>query len=312
MDIVEPGRQEIAGAPATCDLRFSLQNRYASARLVKSLASLGVSNEAVTVSGRALRSEAEISRAEFLAVGVESIRSRFVEFLDEHRLPRPDSLLVLDLEPRGFAPRQLGDFEADDKLQRKLIDAYRRRIRVARQELRQREVSGVRLGLYQVIVPDGRGANSEGFERRMRGYRVAGDQGMYDQLDFICPVLYQRFGPDDAAAVTLRRWITASTRQGIEASVELTRRNGEPIPLIPIMSCWVFNGRSENNRYAVSPELLARQLEVVQRGVGMAGILFWSGWQTRREMETAREPVEPIDLAEFLTEVGSLPWPGCP
>jgi hypothetical protein len=311
MDVVEPAGQDIAGPPATCDLRFSLQNRYASARLSGSLAALGVSSDAVTVSGRALRSEAEVDQAEFLAASGESIRGRFVQFLDEHRLPRDHSLLVLDLEPRGFAPRQLGDFEADRKLQHRLIDAYRRRIRAARQVVRQREVSGVRLGLYQVIVPDGRGASSEGFEQRMRGYRTAGDRGMYDQLDFICPVLYQRFGPDDAAAVTLRRWITASTRQGIEASLELTRRNGQPVPLVPIMSCWVFNGRSENNRYAVAPELLARQLDIVQRGVGIAGILFWSGWQTRREMETARDPVEPIDLAEFLTDVGALPWPGC-
>jgi hypothetical protein len=56
---------------------------------------------------------------------------------------------------------------------------------------------------------------------------------------------------------------------------------------------------------------VARQLRIVQRAVGVDAILFWSGWQTKQEMKTAKKPVEPIDIADFLLSTGSLPWPGC-
>jgi hypothetical protein len=300
---------------ATCDFRFSLQNRYAEDSLVNALTKLGISNRAVTISGRATRSEREISKEDFIGAKVEEIRTRLTNFLDEHELPRDNDLVILDMEPQGFAPVRLGEFAEDKnkKLLRDLIAAYRRRIRVARQELRKTRKPGLKLGLYQVIVPDGKGQQSEEFKRRMRGYAEAGEQGMYDQLDFICPVLYQRFDSDDATPETLRKWLAASTRQAIEGSLSLSRRNGSRIPLVPVLSFWVFNKRPPNDpvRPAVAPESLARQLQIVQDAVGIEAILFWSGWQTTDEMNSDKKPVEPIDIHDFLVSVGSLPWPGC-
>jgi hypothetical protein len=215
------------------------------------------------------------------------------------------------MEPKDFAPRRLGEFEDDRKLQRALIAAYVRRIRVAREVLRQTKRRGLKLGLYQVIVPDGKGRSTCEFEQSMRGYREAGEQGMYDQLNVICPVLYQRFGSDDAKPETLRKWLAAATKQGIDASLTLTRRNRSVLPLAPLLSFWVFNGNSHNNRYAVRPERLARQLRIVQAAVRIEAIVFWSGWQTPEEMTKAKKPVEEIVIADFLDSVGSLPWPGC-
>jgi hypothetical protein len=91
----------------------------------------------------------------------------------------------------------------------------------------------------------------------------------------------------------------------------LTRRNRTRIPLAPLLSFWVFNGNSDNDRDAVQPESLARQLEIVQDAVGVEVIVFWSGWQTKEEMRTAKEPVEELVIDDFLDSVGSLPWPGC-
>jgi hypothetical protein len=298
-------------ATATCDIRFSLQNGYASDDLVHGLDPLGVSNAAVTISGRALRSEKDISIERFLAADVESIRTRFVRFLEANRVARPGDLLILDLEPQGFAPRALGMFVEREKELRQLVEAYRRRIRVARQELRRRKLPGLRLGLYQVIVPDGRGEASEEFEQRMCGYREAGRRGMYDDLDFICPVLYQRFGPLDAGAKRLRQWLDAATRQALDRSLTLTRRNGEGIPLVPILSFWVFNGKSENDRDAVTPASIGLQLQLVQQSAGIEAILFWSGSETPSGMRRAKEPVEEIDIVELLDSTGALPWPGC-
>ena len=296
--------------PATCDFRFSLQNRYAGQRLLDGLATLHVSNRAVTLSGRATRSGTGMSREEFIATDAAAIRTAFTNFLDVHDLPRADDLVILDMEPEKCAPRHLGDFEGTELAE--LITAYRRRIHIARQVLQEQEIPRLRLGLYQVIVPDGKGRNSPGFRRRMTGYRQAGCQGMYDELDFICPVLYHRFGIADADPATVRRWVARSTRQAIDGSLELARSDGGRIPLVPIVSFWVFNGGSSNNRRATLPDAVALQLDAVQRSIGIAAVLFWSGWQTKHEMETAEDPVEGIDLIEFMEQVGSLPWPGCP
>jgi hypothetical protein len=134
---------------------------------------------------------------------------------------------------------------------------------------------------------------------------------MYDQLDFICPVLYQRFGSDDAKPTTLRRWLDAATKQAIDESLTLTRRNRSLLPLVPVLSFWVFNGNSDNDRNAVQPESLARQLRIVQEAVRIEAIVFWSAWQTKEEMRTADKPVEEIAIDNFVDSVGSLPWPGC-
>jgi hypothetical protein len=296
---------------ATCDFRFSLQNRHADDTFVDELAEFGISNRAVTISGRATMSEKGISRADFIDAKAREIRTKLEGFLDKHYLPRDNDLVILDMEPKDFAPRRLGEFEDDKKLQRALIAAYVRRIRVAREVLRQTKRRGLKLGLYQVIVPDGKGRSTCEFEQSMRGYREAGEQGMYDQLNVICPVLYQRFGSDDAKPETLRKWLAAATKQGIDASLTLTRRNRSVLPLAPLLSFWVFNGNSHNNRYAVRPERLARQLRIVQAAVRIEAIVFWSGWQTPEEMTKAKKPVEEIVIADFLDSVGSLPWPGC-
>jgi hypothetical protein len=310
-------------ATATCDIRFSLQNSYASDDLVNALDPLGVSNAAVTISGRALRSEKEISIDSFLAANVKSIRTRFADYLDANRLPRPRDLVILDLEPRGFAPRALGEFVERKKELRELVAAYMRRIRVARQELRERKLPGLQLGLYQVIVPHGQGESSDEFEQRMDGYRAAGHLGMYDDLDFICPVLYQRFGPRDTSAERLSKWLDAMTRQALDQSVTVTRRNGKRLPLVPILSFWVLNGKSANNRDAVTPASIALQLGLVQDSTGIQAILFWSGsepepepeseteTESESEMARAKKPVEDINIVELLHNAGASPWPGC-
>jgi hypothetical protein len=56
---------------------------------------------------------------------------------------------------------------------------------------------------------------------------------------------------------------------------------------------------------------VALQLEIVRQAVGVAAVVFWSGWQTKQEMKSAPKPVEPIDIYNSLCSVGSLPWPQC-
>lgn len=152
---------------ATCDFRFSLQNRYAEDSLVDKLTNLGISNCAVTISGSATLSERDIERGDFIGAKPEEIRTKLTDFLEEHELPRGNDLVILDMEPKGIAPVRLGEFTNDVPVLRDLVAAYRRRIRVARQVLRQTKRPGLKLALYQVIVPDGKGQSTSEFDQRM-------------------------------------------------------------------------------------------------------------------------------------------------
>jgi len=60
----------------------------------------------------------------------DEIRTSLKRYLKQHA-PRADDLLVIDMEPDGIAPRQLGAFVKDTKLPQSPIEAYRRRIRIA-------------------------------------------------------------------------------------------------------------------------------------------------------------------------------------
>ncbi len=246
----------------TCDIRFSLQGRYAGDPLRGELEAFGITNNAV----------------------------------------------LIHMEPGDLAPRHLGGF-GDEELAT-IVEAYKTRIRVARQRLGG---SGAKLGLYQVIVPDGKGRANPAFLRSMKGYREAGRLGMYDDLDYIVPVLYVRFGPHDGkTGEEFKGWVDDATRQAIDASLTLTRSNRRSIPLCPILSFWVLAGpNTVHNRDAISPETMLRQLRIVRGYCGIGAIVLWSAWETVKEMTSAEDPVEPIIFRNFLAEVGELPPPGC-
>ena len=80
---------------------------------------------------------------------------------------------------------------------------------------------------------------------------------------------------------------------------------------MPILSFWVFNGKSENDHDAVTPASIALQLQLVQDSARIKAILFWSGSETPSGMRRAKEPVEEINIVEVLGSTGTLPWPGC-
>jgi hypothetical protein len=293
---------------ATCDIRFSLQNRYCGLSLAERLTRRGISNDAVTLSGAAVIGGEQVATLEeFAEPKFCDIYEKLTVFLIRNDLQlHADSLVILDIEPPAMAPRHLGDYSGEE-LER-LIRGYRRRIDVAREVLEETGLPGLKLGLYQVIAPTPQGLNTEAFEERMWGYIEAGRQRMYDGLDFVCPVLYQHFEPADGDPPTLHPSDAAATRQAILSSLAVSRSDGTSIPLVPVLSLWFLSG----SRKAVSPASVADQLTIVQRAAGIEAILFWSGWETRDEMRTAPEPVEEINIAAFLSDTGVLPWPGCP
>lgn len=311
--------------PKTCDIRFSLQGRYVSEPdLSTDLSVFGVTNNAITIHGAALEA-AEITVEEFTRSDRSDINRTLRGYLRTHGIdPDTDHLVVLDMEPKDptephpedpsrlerlFHPKDLGTFEGDPR-QNDIIQGFIRRIEVARDVM-----PNAKLGLYQVVAPMGKGQYNESFRDRMQGYRRAGELGMYDQVDYIVPVLYTRFGSCDVTdrddLETIQGWSEALTRQGIEESRTLTRTSGGNIPLVPYLSFWVFNGFSRHDRQAILPETMRRQLCILQEYSEVEIIVLWSGWETEDEMRSYVRPVEPVNFHDFLTNVGEFPISGC-
>jgi len=318
---LQPALSVILGDRGSCDIRFSLQGKYVSDELAAELRQMGIDDTVVTINGSALNAPKTVTEAQFIDVSdaaLAGIRNRFTRYLEDPArglLPRgATDLFILDIEG-VVSPARIGglvdpDPQNPDRRRNAVIDGYKARIRVAREVLLTKDAPDVKLGLYQVILPERRGEMTDDFRNRMSGYCYAGRRGMYDELDYICPVLYQRFGPDDGTAEQVLRWFDDATRQAIDSSLTLTRSNGAVIPLCPVLTFWVANGNSENAFEAISPEPMLWQLRTLRRyrAREVAIIVLWAGAE---DMEGQAKPREDVDFPKFLKDVGELPPPGC-
>lgn len=315
----------------TCDLRFSLQGRYAS---VLDLSPFGITNTAVTIPGRALLAGDGITEEQFIAAALEdggdAIKARLKKFLESSNLQFGlKHLVIFDMEPSypdpadanqntNFSPAQLGRYEDVQRsdgssMQDALIKAYSQRIIVAREVLLDKWPT-VKIGLYGVVVPDGKGEEDARFNQRMQGYTRAGDLGMYDHVDYLVPVLYTRFGEIDASGDLdrLHGWIEQSARQAITNSQKLTRHKGKGIPLAPLLTFWVANGNSLDNRNVILLQTLGLQLRVLRSYCSVEIIVLWSGKETKEEMESDPDfNFDSLDISNFLGTVDELPLSGC-
>ena len=291
-----------------CDVRFTLMRRYPSDL---DLSEFGITNTAVTIHGYALRAGKDITEGEFIKTKEKEISDQWNEYIQAHELkPGRNHILILDMEPRGFSPARLGEYSG--LLQEELIKAYIRRIIVARQFVQEKWPT-VKLGLYQVIRPMSKGQRNDDFIKMMSGYVRAGELGMYDFVDYLVPILYNRFGKSDVDFPTekakLHLWIERATRQAITSPQKLTRRKGDSIPLAPILTFWVANGNSDHDHRVILPETMSLQLRILQEYSSVEIINLWSGSETRQEMK--KTDWEPFRIKKFLGKVDALPLPGC-
>jgi hypothetical protein len=154
-----------------------------------------------------------------------------------------NAIVLIDIEKP-----HLRDLGAKSARQREaIVAAYKVRIEAARAAF-----PNARLALYGTLNPDPRGRSGDRtYLARLRALVEAGEDGLYDELAYLAPVLYVRFGCHDARLGPCDRYwdtLDAYTRLGIDGSARLSRSDGSRPPLLPLLGFKVYNGKSRFHR----------------------------------------------------------------
>ncbi|MDP7030210.1 MAG: hypothetical protein QF733_08320 [Phycisphaerales bacterium] len=252
------------------------QSRYADDPV--SLGEAGVVNDAWMVNGYAVYASKNMNEDEFLGATEADVRDALESYLEaRHDLdPATSNYVILDIE-HPYHPKDFGRFldpsNAWYDLMKfhEVIDAYKLRISVARDLL-----PNARLGLFGVTTPHPFGNPLlEAQIVRQDGFEAAGAAGLYDELDVVCPVIYQRYGPSDSRHHLLEQY----TRMGAESALALQRTDGTSLEVMPLMSLAVFNGGSADHKLPITVEDLATQIAVLE-DLGFQDWMIWAGNDT--------------------------------
>lgn len=261
-------REDIPGLPAGARVDLALQDAYGTL----DLSSLGVGLGAWCMSGSALKCSYADSLladpvAAFLGYTDGEIRAALDAYLGSHPDldPSTSDWIILDLE-HPVHPRDVGEPEYD-LVRPRIVEAFRRRILIARERF-----PNAFLSMYGVIVGDSRGRTTARLLRSMEGYRAMAAGGVFDALDGITPVLYQRFGPDDPYFAT----IGAYTEAVLQESSTLPDSEGRILPLAPLLGFRVYNGGSVNSGDPADVPALRMQVGIALAHPRVARVGFWA------------------------------------
>ena len=242
---------------------IALQNAWFTAADVTPY---GVENGVIVISGHWFLQEGTngMDRPAFLRTRQPKVERRLREFLKRYREDNghpfdrhTDAIIVIDIErPHPKDLWNCGDGPAEDedlvepeadpvmcprKLRREIVRAYVTRINAAREIF-----PNARLALYGTLNPDPQGrSEAPQFSLRQQALKQAGEWRLYDDLAYLVPVLYVRFGCEDEVDGPCdprwHTWLARSTKLGLAGSGELERSDGSDPPLLPLLSFWLVN-----------------------------------------------------------------------
>jgi hypothetical protein len=210
----------------------------------------------------------------FLDKQKSDVKQQIKRFLDRHPTVESETtgLVIMDIEhphPKDF-------HEYRGRVQKRIIEAFKTRAGAARSMF-----PNAKLGFYGTLVPDGRGrADDKTYRARKKALIRAGRLGMFDLVDCLIPVTYPRFGPTD------RSWETyeAYTRLAITGSRALRRTDGATLPVTPLLTYSVANGKSNHHKQLLldlpTPRPLEATLGVQLRVMAEEHVdtaVFWVG-----------------------------------
>lgn len=213
---------------------------------------------------------------EFLDVEVDAVKARLDDYLADHPEISRDTTEIMMMDVEQPHPADLHTHAAE--VRTRIVDAYETRIEALADTFRN-----AKLCMYGTLNPDNRGRpDAEDYLPRLEALRAAGDQGLYDRLDYLVPILYPRFGPGDNEGP----WTSyrAYTEQGIDGSRHLLKSDKTSLPLLPVTGFRVA-GKNTVHKGQLLLDLpvedplrhtLGVQLEVMAEK-GVREVVFWVG-----------------------------------
>jgi hypothetical protein len=251
---------------------FCEQSRYADD--VSSLEDAGIKNDSWMLHGYAVVAPNNITVEAFFAATEGDVRAKLLAYLaDKVELdPETTDYVILDIEhpvhPQTFGSYLDPSHDLYDPIQfGRIMNAFTLRISVARELF-----PNAQLGLFGVTTPHPFGdATLDAQVTREGGFLAASAAGLYDDLDVLCPVIYQRFGRSDARHHSIEPY----TQLGVDSAELLRRSDGTTPSIMPVMSLAIFNGGSANHEQPILVEDLAAQIGVLQER-GYTKWLIWN------------------------------------
>lgn len=242
----------------------------------------GVQADVVSISGGFFLAHKDDSLGDFLAATQADVEQRLGTYKALHPEVDPNTagIIVMDIEG-PFHPKDLHTYSESN--QDAIVDAFQVRIAAARNVFPNAE-----LAIWGTLVPDPQGREDNAvYLARLAALIEAGEEGLYDDLDYLTPVVYLRFGCDDEINGPCDpRWDTIDefTQMAVDGSSQLKKSNGASVPLLPFFAFKIFNSNS-----LFSGELIANlgvpdplqatigmQIDILANN-GVTDVGFWSG-----------------------------------
>jgi hypothetical protein len=214
----------------------------------------------------------------FLGKSLDDVKSHLEDnYLPDHPevSTQTTETLMMDLEDPH--PADLHTYTDPDE-RAAIVAAYRTRLAALKAVF-----PNAKLCMYGTLNPDGRGRpDNPQYLARLEALKEAGKNELYDELDYLVPVLHPRFGPNDPMGAW--RSYRAYTEQGIDGSRQLLKSDKTSLPVLPLTSFRVA-GKNTANKDELLLDLpvddplghtLRIQLEVMAEK-GVQQVVFWVG-----------------------------------
>lgn len=259
------------------------------------LESLGVNNGGIAVNGSAVLQNSGEDLSSYLASTEAQITTNFAKYIAKHNLNGSSAYVIMDLEA-VVAPKNWGQYyesDEDDKSNSnssqfdQVIEAFKLRMSVARTLL-----PNAKICLYGVPVPTNWLSTSSSWIQQNGGFIQAAEQGVFDQADYLTPVLYTRYCLQDSSSYLTRNQEIIGL--ALEAAKSYTRTNGETIPVMPLITPTLFNGASECNKTSISPSELWSQINEI-KSYSIDNYFMWVGNETMPDTD--------LTIPEYLTDL---------
>ena len=242
----------------------------------------GVTNNSIAVYGSSLLAGKGTDLPHYLSATYEQIHYVFSRFVASHKLSNTTDYVILDMEnpvpPKNWGKHHTEDADDDGTKFAAIITAYKLRVTVARDLL-----PNAKLCIYGTPVPPSPFPTSASWVEQLAGITKASQLGAFDGADYICPVCYMRFGVDDHHYMTR---IHTMTDMAINAAKSFVKSDGSHIPVLPLISTNVYNGRSNNNTLVSADDLWQQITWIKAAPHNIDTYLMWVGSEKIPETTT--------------------------